>query len=383
MLAKRPLTDRGISALKAAEPGKRTLVWDAMVPGLAIRVTDKGTKAFVLVARFPGSPNPTARAIGRVGAVSLEDARTKAREWQRLIAAGNDPAEEPRREAGTLQAVCLDWLARDGAQLRSVKQLRSALERNVFPVLGAKPIGEIKRSEIVRLLDQVEDERGRVAANRALALIRRVCNWHAARSDDFRSPIVRGMARAETARDRILTDDELRRIWAATYSGSYSDVFGAFIRFLLLTAARRTEVVKMTWSELSEGVWTLPARRNKTGVELVRPLSKAALDAIAVVPRLSDEFVFSRNGVGAIGGLGELKTKLDHASGAGGWVLHDLRRTARSLMSRAGVPSDHAERCLGHIIPGIRGIYDRHLYRDEMLVAYEKLAALIAEITRS
>jgi integrase len=75
-----------------------------------------------------------------------------------------------------------------------------------------------------------------------------------------------------------------------------------------------------------------------------------------------------------------MKAALNCASGVTGWTLHDLRRTARSLMSRAGVPSDHAERCLGHVIGGVRGVYDRHQYREEMLLAYEKLAALIAGI---
>jgi len=76
-----------------------------------------------------------------------------------------------------------------------------------------------------------------------------------------------------------------------------------------------------------------------------------------------------------------MKAALNYASGTSGWTLHDLRRTARSLMSRAGVPSDHAERCLGHIIGGVRGVYDRRQYREEMLMAYEKLAALISQIT--
>jgi integrase len=385
MLAKKPLTDRGIAALKSAPLGKRQLVWDAMVPGLAVRVTDKGTKAFVLVGRFPGSSNPTARAIGRVGAISLEDARHRARDWLSLIAQGHDPAStSSMREAGSLQAVCLKWLARDGAKLRSVANLRSSLERNVLPILGARPIGEIKRSEIVELLDRLEDERGPVAANRALAMLRRIMNWHATRSDDFRSPIVRGLARAEIARDRVLNDDELRKVWRAASplvpsQPSLSPVFSAFVRFLLLTGARRNEALHMNWSEVSGGDWTLPASRNKTGVELIRPLSGAAQGIIVEMPKAC-EFIFSRNGKHAMGGLSQLKAQLDYASGTSGWTLHDLRRTARSLMSRAGVPSDHAERCLGHVIGGVRGVYDRHPYRAEMLHAYEALATLIAGI---
>ena len=81
-----------------------------------------------------------------------------------------------------------------------------------------------------------------------------------------------------------------------------------------------------------------------------------------------------------MGGIAEMKAALNYASGVNGWTLHDLRRTARSLMSRAGVPNDHAERCLGHVIGGVRGVYDRHSFRGEMASAYEKLAALIADI---
>jgi integrase len=156
-------------------------------------------------------------------------------------------------------------------------------------------------------------------------------------------------------------------------------VFGSFVRFLLLTAARRSEAAEMTWAEISGSDWTLPAARNKTGLELVRPLSAAAQAVLAGLPRLG-EFVFTRSGKGSLGGITGLKSALDQASGTSGWTLHDLRRTARSLMSRAGVPSDHAERCLGHVIGGVRGVYDRHAYREEMLMAYEKLATLISGI---
>ena len=84
--------------------------------------------------------------------------------------------------------------------------------------------------------------------------------------------------------------------------------------------------------------------------------------------------------IGAINNHGKLKVVLDEDSGVTGWRLHDLRRTARSLMSRAGVPSDHAELCLGHVLPGIRATYDIHPYLDEKREAFEKLAALVKEI---
>ena len=112
----------------------------------------------------------------------------------------------------------------------------------------------------------------------------------------------------------------------------------------------------------------------------MRPLSGAALAVVDSQMRAGD-FVF--NGHRPFVAFTQLKAKLDAASGTSGWVLHDIRRTARSLMSRAGVPSDVAEQCLGHVLPGIRQVYDRHKYIDEKRLAFEKLSALVAGIVDS
>jgi integrase len=253
----------------------------------------------------------------------------------------------------------------------------------VYPRLGDRPITEVRRSDVVRLLDMIEDENGPVMADHALAYLRRVFNWHASRSDEFLSPIVRGMARTkpkERARERVLSDDELRIVWAVA---ERPGIFGRFVRFVLLTASRLREAAKMERSEIDKADWTLPAARNKTKVDLVRPLSRAA---IAVLPAGNGPFVFSINGKSPIGGFSKRKRLFDAAvtAKAGAplpnWTAHDLRRTARSLMSRAGVPNDHAERCLGHVIPGIRGIYDRHDFYDEKARAFEALAGIVDRI---
>jgi integrase len=380
VLSKRPLTDRGIAALKPASAVAYRLAWDAIVPSLAVRVTATGQKSFVLVTRYPSSSNPTARSLGKVGAITIEDARVKAREWLKLIVAGTDPAQAGQAaETNTLRAICSEYLVRNGSK-RTLEWEGAILRRLVLPHLGVKPINEVRRSDIVRLLDGIEDANGVAMANRTLAIIRRVMNWHAARTDDFRSPIVRGMSRGkEVPRDRILTDDELRAVWRATGEVNLPQMFSAYVRFLLLTGARRKEAAALRRVELVGNEWTLPASRNKTGQELIRPLSRAALQIVEGLPKLG-EWVFTHTGNAALSNLGRFKVELDRASGTSAWTYHDLRRTARSLMSRAGVPSDHAERCLGHVIGGVRGVYDRHTYREEMLIAYEKLAALIAQI---
>ena len=376
MKPKKPLTDRSISHLPFAPTGKRRIVWDALVPGLGVRVTDRGVKSFVLVTRYPGSPNPTPRSLGVYGAITLEAARTKARDWLALIAGGTDPAQHLLRKLEqSFQAISEQYLVRKAKDHRSRNRTQSVLNRLVYPSLGLRPIAEISRSDIVRLLDQIEDDNGPVMATRTLDIINRVMNFHASRSDDFRSPIVRGMGRGSgQARSRILTDDELRVIWKAT--ADYP-VFGPMLQFILLTATRRYEAGQMTWNEIEDGVWTIPAARYKTKIDHVIPLSKMAL---SVLPERNGEFVFSANGRQAIGSYTQHKQAIDEISGVSGYVIHDLRRTARSLLSRAGVASDHAERCLGHVIGGVRGVYDRHEYLEEKRIAFEALAAQIDRI---
>jgi integrase len=310
---------------------------------------------------------------------------------------GRDPARAKQQEkveqrtvaATTFRSVAERYMTlvakmrRDGDQVTFSGDIRTAprqlrdLERAILPTLGHRPVVEIRRSEIVALLDKIEMESGPVAADRALALIRRVMNWHASRADNFAPPIVRGMARTSTkerARSRTLTDDEIRVIWNSKESGA----FPALVRYLLLTAARRAEAARMTWEELDGGNWVLPASRNKTKQELIRPLSAAAL-AVIEHQRSDCPFIFSK-GRKAISTFGRDKIAFDAAVGVSNWRVHDLRRTARSLLSRAGVDADIGERCLGHALPGIRGTYDRYSFLPEMTRAYDALAALIERI---
>src|SRR6516165_6442823 len=373
------LTDRFCERAKPAQGQTQTDYFDEQVSGLALRVA-VGHKAWSFHFTSPGDGKRARLTFGSYPATSLGAARTRAIETKALVEAGKDPRAA---EADTLEAICEEYIRREGKRLRSLEWRKGVLERHVYPTLGTRPIAEIQRSEIVRLLDKIEDRSGATMADRTLAVIRKIMNWHASRSDDFRSPIVKGMARtkpSELARERVLTDDELRKIWAAN-----NGVFGRFVRFLLLTGARRNEASEMTWAEIDGGDWTLPAARNKTKVDLIRPLSKAAQALLEELPgpqvaKSKAAWVFTTDGATPISGFSKFKAAFDKASGTDGWTLHDCRRTARSLMSRAGVPTDHAERCLGHVIGGVRGVYDRHEYHTEKAQAFEALAGLIERI---
>jgi integrase len=386
-MASKALTPISIENMKAG--ATRREIPDGKSRGLYLVVQPSGRKSFALRYRRPTDGKPAKLTIGN-GSMTLATARRAAAEAFYEVEQGRDPAaakgiakaKAAAAAADTLQAICEEYLKREGKRLRTADWREKVLSRLVYPKLGSRPIIEIRRTEVVRLLDQIEDENGATMADRTLAVIRKIMNWHASRSDDFRSPIVRGMARVkskERARERTLSDDELRSIWKAAEAAE--GPFGSFVRFLLLSAARRSEAAGMRWSELEGADWTLPGARNKTKLDLVRPLSGTAQAVLAAIPGIQDcEFVFSTDGKRPIGGFSKFKRSFDKVSGVTGWTLHDLRRTARSLMSRTGVSSDHAERCLGHVMAGVRGTYDRHEYHREKQLAFEALAIQIGRI---
>jgi integrase len=157
------------------------------------------------------------------------------------------------------------------------------------------------------------------------------------------------------------------------------DVPGAMVRFALLTATRRGEAARMTWSELHKDHWIIPAARMKAKLEHVVPLSPAAQAVLDSLPRVGP-WVFTLGRPRPLTNFVGYKSQFDQACGVTGWRFHDLRRTARSLMSAADVDPDIAERCLAHTIGGIRGVYDRYAYFKQKKAAFEALAGIVERI---
>jgi integrase len=232
-------------------------------------------------------------------------------------------------------------------------------------------------------------------ADRTLAHLRKAFNWQASRDDEFTPPVVKGMVRTkpkERARSRTLDDQEIRDLWTAldNLDGEAPACFPAFVRVLLLSGQRLRMVSRATIDEINGRDWTIPAIRNKGKVDHVVPLTDKLIDLLNVKGKSGYVFSSDTDGKRSFSGFSKAKAALDrklaeirkqHGRPAmSGWTYHDLRRSARSLLSRTGVSSDIAERLLGHVIPGVRGVYDRYEYRKEKLAVLEKLDSLVARI---
>jgi integrase len=230
---------------------------------------------------------------------------------------------------------------------------------------------------VIELAEAIAADGRGYMANRTLAVLSKFFNWLVARDVLDFSPVT-GVERPhqEKARERILTDAELRALWLACDG---DEPFGSALRLLILTGARRNEVSRMTWSELDERwIWLLPAERSKNGLAHSIPLSTQAQAILMKQPRIDGSgYVFTLDGYTAIRGWEKVKTRLSEKVGiaAASWRLHDLRRTCASRMQKLGVPVPVIESALNHTsgtFRGIVGVYQQHDYADEICVAFQK-----------
>jgi integrase len=357
---------------------------DRLMTGHFIRVLPSGAKSFVVVTTNAEKKQQwkTLKRFEPNGQDSeIEKARVLARAALDAIREGlQPPSVEPYRQ------VAESWIKRVVKKngFRAEREYRRYLDIHILPAWGAREFKSIRRHDVATLLDAIEDDAGPVAADNCLKVIRMIANWYATRSADYVSPIVKGMQRSkpsERARDRTLSDAEIAAVWRVAESNGG---FGAFVRLLLLTAQRREKVVAMRWQDLGiDGVWSIPIEKREKGNGGALKLPAIAVEIIRSRPRMGDNpYVFAAaRGNRHMTGFNKMKAALDaRTPDVAPWRLHDLRRTARSLMARAGVPDSVAERVLGHAQGGVQGIYNRHDYRDEKAEALCKLAKLIEEI---
>ncbi len=235
MARRKTITDNGVKDLKP-KPARYNEP-DPELRGHYVRVSPGGVKSFVAVARDPTKPkgkNQVWATIGETDKLTIDEAREKAREAIKRIQAGLVPFAPPLAKPDTFETVARNYVVRhvEKQGLRSQGEIKRCLARYVYPVLGQRDFVDIKRSDVAKLLDSVEDNHGARQADLVLANVRAIMNWYATRSNDYVNPIVKGMTRSKARkRERILTDDEIRAIWPILDTCGR---FGSVFKLLLL-----------------------------------------------------------------------------------------------------------------------------------------------------
>lgn len=384
--------------LKSDSPNQ-VLYLDTIERGLALGlvVSYGGSKTF-RVLTYDTNGKPRTHKLGRYPAMKVKEARAKAREYFE-----HPEKAEAEAKAGTFREVAENWLKRhvQASKMRSEREIRRHLNRYIYLKWKDRPFIEIRRGEVNDLLDAIADNHGIQQADACLATIRSIMNWYVTRNEHYVSPIVQGMRRDkrkpdERKRKRKLTDDEIRSVWKAAGDAG---TFGGIVRLALLTGQRREKIATMRWSDVQDGVWTIRAEAGEKGTAGALKLPKLALDVIEAQPRIAgNPFVFAGSPRGrrrrsgnsrpaelpAFGAWSQRKAELDAKlpKDMPHWTVHDLRRTARTLMPKADVSPEIAERILGHTpkITDVQDTYDVGDYFDEKADALARLAALIETI---
>jgi hypothetical protein len=341
------LTDRALKSAKAAPDGTTYDIRDGVVPGLFARVSPKGRKTFVLISRFNGAKQPTRRALGVYGAITLDAARIKARKWIETVQRGEDPARQEERERLervrqqkiTFAAVVADFIKIKLADERKGEDAEREINRDLIPHWAALPVTEISDEHIIKIITEKaaksRDSAGRivggkVGARNLLALIKRFFRWVVDRRiyGLTRSPCETLSASkilgedVSTSRERTLSQDELWALWHVTLEMPYP--VGPAYRLLMLAALRLSEATNVqrnefdplvlqaigerrkeaskTWHAIpaNRAIWTIPKERMKgknTGKKKARahvvPLTNEIFELFASLPEMAGQFLFS------------------------------------------------------------------------------------------
>jgi integrase len=384
------ISKRTIDALKPGE-----FIADTEIKGFVARRLPSGVITYGFQYRTDNGKRPWV-SLGLHGNITADEARRLAKKRAGEVADNRDPAAERVAErattANTVNAVLDKFIERYASKLRNRATIESAFDRLVRPRIGTRSIYDLTRKDMAALFDAIEDKNGPVMADRTLAYLRKAFNWQMTRDQPFTSPIIKGMARtkpSERQRDRVLDDMELRDLWCALDQlDNAPSCFPAFVRTLLLTGQRRSEVSGMTSGEVNGNQWVIPAARMKGK----RPHLVPIVTDVKMLIGNRQGFLFSSDGGQTpFSGYSKAKAALDRKIAElrkserrkpmPHWTMHDLRRTARSILSRYTTP-DMAERCIGHVIGGVRGVYDHHEYADEKRAALKKLADHVHGIVR-
>jgi integrase len=355
-------------------------LWDDKVIGLGAR---KQTRGIFYYLRYRHNGTQIMKSIGRHGSPWTPDtARNEARRLLGIVASGFDPHAQLLASEGFATAV-ERYLERKRGSLkpRSFEEVQRYIRKHCAPLHRLK-LGETDRRTIAVLLGQIEQASGPIARNRARSALSDLFSWCITEGLLETNP-VQGTAKVDegASRERVLTHDELRKVWRNLGEDKFSDI----VRLLLLTGQRRGEISALAWSEvdLAKGMIILPPARTKNKRQHELPLSRQALAIIERQPRRnSSEFLFSD--VKGYKDWDTGKTKLDERIQIAPWRLHDLRRTCATQLGELGVQPHHIEAILNHYSghrAGVAGVYQRAKYEPEMRDALQRWADHLDKIT--
>src|SRR5262245_37934807 len=361
------------------------MLWDTTLIGFGVRKQRKS--AFYLI-RYRINGRQRFLTLGRHGAFTPDTARREATRLLGVVASGNDPAlakaEAKQKSAETLGAELHRYLARKRLAMkpRAFEETQRHLLVHAQP-LHNLPLTKIDRRTIAQRLGEIEQCSGHVARNRVRSSLSAFFNW-AIREGllDLNPVLGTGKADEGSSRDRVLSETELAQVLSARGHDQFSDI----VRLLVLTGQRREEIGGLRWSEvdLERGLIVLPPDRTKNRRQHELPISTQVRAILERQPQRNGRDLVFGVGAGGYSGWSDSKADLDaRAKLKAEWRLHDLRRTAATMMAELGILPHIIEAILNHVSghrAGVAGIYNRAKYQADMRDALERWGEHVAGI---
>jgi len=378
------LNEQSIKALKAPEKGCY-LMRDEDQRGFALRVTANDARAFVLAYCIDGRERRV--NIGRWPDWSTTAARERAKELRRMIDKGEDPLEQKRirRAVPTIAEMAAEYIERHTTKIKSGKILREYINRDVLPKWGDRKASDITKRDVIELVERKAADTP-IAGNMLLGVINGLFNWaiEAEVFKDGRNPAYKvKRPAAKLSRDRWLTEEEIRQFWTKLDTAAMAPESRTALKLILITAQRSGEVLSAEWSELDleTAWWRIPAEKAKNKLQHSVPLSSLGLEEIATL-KPGRWLIPSSIGSGhmTVAGLSNAVSVNQKHFGLPRFTPHDLRRTAATQMTKAGVPQAIVGKLLNHVEKGVTRVYDRHGYDPEKKAALEKWARELRRI---
>jgi len=357
--------------------------WDTAISGFGVRIFPSGKKSYVLSYRHEGKKR--LMKVDKCNKITLDEARKKTRRYLGQLAERIDPLQKKQKSSSkmSVENIFKDYLQKYAKQKnRSWKETERIFKADILPSIGKKQIHEVKKKDLIKIIDRISDRDAKTMANRTLAHIRKFFNWCHERDLIEVSPALNiPKPTQEITRDRVLANDEIKYLWQACDKEGFP--FGDFVKIALLTAQRRNEIFYMRWQDLdiNNAIWTIPKENTKSKRDHSVYLSPLAIQILKSTPHYSPNasgYIFSIDGEKPFNGVTKAKTRLENhidqiraeknKEPMAHWRIHDLRRTAASGMASLQVSPHVIERILNHssgIISGVAAVYNRYDYGEE------------------
>lgn len=335
------LSERIVAGLEPPASG-RADYWDDEMPGFGLRVSENGRKTWQVMYRIEGRKRRL--SLGTYPALSLELARDAAFDAMQEVAKGRDPARTRAAVTGsgfTFEALAEAYLERHAKrQKKSWKLDQQMIAADLVPAWGRRGAETLTRADVIALVEDVQQRGHPYAANRRLALVRKIYAWGMEAGLVETSPAVNVRPPAkETPRQRILTDNELGALWQAWDQMGWP--YGAFFKIALLTGQRRGDVAALRLMDigLADQTWSI---RQEDGRAHDLPLPGAAVEVLAALPRKESPYAFPAGPAGdrPVTGFSNAVRRASELSGVAGWRIGDLRRSAAAGMARLGTSAE-------------------------------------------